>query len=72
MDLGSYESVTNALKLYVAGEEVKRDSISHNIDMLGKLLSSLDTRVDKQKFLEANTVFVMPKRKFDLAEVSTL
>jgi len=62
MDLGYYESVTVALRLFVAGEEVVRDSVQNNIDQLGKLLAGLDTRVDKQKFLEQSNAFVMPKR----------
>lgn len=71
MDLGYYESIATCLKLYVFSEEIKKDSLATTIEQLNKILSSLDSRVDKQKFLEAhNSAFVLPK-KFEFNQFLT-
>lgn len=71
MDLGFYESISTCLKLYAYSEEIKKDSLATTIEQLTKILNSLDSRVDKQKFLEAhNSAFVLPK-KFEFQQFLT-
>jgi hypothetical protein len=68
MDLGYYESISTCLKLYAYSEEIKKDSLGVTIEQLNKILNALDSRVDKQKFLEAhNSAFVLPK-KFEFSQ----
>ena len=67
MDIGLHNCVGRALLMHVSAEENIRRSLQISIDGMNKCLSNLDSRADKQRFLEANhTAFMIPK-KFDAA-----
>ncbi|ODM95340.1 SLIT-ROBO Rho GTPase-activating protein 1 [Orchesella cincta] len=63
MDLGFYECVTRSLNMYVSSQDQIRKSLQQNMENMSKCISSLDARLDKQKFLEShNSVFALPKK----------
>lgn len=63
MDLGFYECVTRCFNMYVSSQDQIRKSLTSNMENMSKCVSSLDARLDKQKFLEShNTVFALPKK----------
>ncbi|XP_045027410.1 SLIT-ROBO Rho GTPase-activating protein 1 isoform X2 [Daphnia magna] len=67
MDIGFHNCVGRALQVHVSAEENIRRSLQISVDGMNKCLSNLDSRADKQRFLEANhTAFMIPK-KFDAA-----
>jgi len=49
--------------MYISSQEHMKTSIGSNMGVLSKCVLGLDSRLDKQKFLEANnSVFIMPKK----------
>ncbi|XP_067217186.1 SLIT-ROBO Rho GTPase-activating protein 1-like isoform X2 [Linepithema humile] len=65
MDFGFHNCLTRALHMHLSAEEGRRFSLKSSADMLGATVNSLDSRGDKQKFLESyNTAFMIP-RKFE-------
>lgn len=63
MDLGFHHCISRALLMHVTSEEGRQKSIQSNIDTLNSALSGLDSRLDKQRFLEFNhTSFMIPKK----------
>ncbi|CAG7729345.1 unnamed protein product [Allacma fusca] len=63
MDLGFYQCIARAINMYLSSQDHMKKSLQSNMDSLNKCISSLDSRLDKQKFLEANnSAFIMPKK----------
>lgn len=63
MDFGFHQCVTRALLLHVSLEEGRIRSSQLQSDQLNSCINSLDSRLDKQRFLESNhTAFVIPKK----------
>jgi SLIT-ROBO Rho GTPase activating protein len=69
MDFGFHQSLTRAILAHVSSMDQRRRSLQYSIDQTNKALAMLDSRLDKQKFIEANnTTFMIPK-KFEYAPV---
>uniref|UniRef100_A0A1B6DN07 SLIT-ROBO Rho GTPase-activating protein 1 n=1 Tax=Clastoptera arizonana TaxID=38151 RepID=A0A1B6DN07_9HEMI len=65
MDLGFHECISRALLMHISAEEGRQTSVQTGLDSLHTNITSLDSRLDKQRFLEYNhTAFMIPK-KFD-------
>ncbi|XP_014259247.1 SLIT-ROBO Rho GTPase-activating protein 1-like [Cimex lectularius] len=63
MDLGFHHCISRALLMHVTCEEGRQKSIQANMDSLNAVISGLDSRLDKQRFLEFNhTAFMIPKK----------
>lgn len=63
MDLGFHSMVSRALMLHVTGEQGYGRAEIHNADTLSHMVQSMDSRADKQKFLEQHHgAFMIPKR----------
>lgn len=63
MDFGFHQCVTRALLLHMSLEEGRIRSSQLQSDQLNSSINSLDSRLDKQRFLESNhTAFVIPKK----------
>lgn len=49
--------------MHVTAEEGRQKSVQHGLEQLTNCINSLDSRLDKQKFLEFNhTAFMIPKK----------
>ena len=69
MDFGFHQSLSRAVMMHQSGMDQRRRSLQQDIDNLNKALSTLDSRLDKQRFIENNnTTFMIPK-KFEYAPV---
>lgn len=69
MDFGFHQSLTRAVMMHVSGMDQVRRSLQQDIDNLNRNLAGLDSRLDKQRFIEANnTTFMIPK-KFEYSPV---
>lgn len=54
--------------MHTSAMEQQKKSLQKQIDALNKVMSGMDSRLDKQKFIESNnTTFMIPK-KFELAQ----
>lgn len=63
MDLGFHSMISRALMMHVTGEQGRGRAILHNADTLSHAIHSMDSRADKQKFLEQHHgAFMIPKR----------
>ncbi|CAH1969108.1 unnamed protein product [Acanthoscelides obtectus] len=63
MDFGFHNCISRALLMHVTAEEGRQKSIQHGIEALTSCINSLDSRLDKQRFLEYNhTAFMIPKK----------
>jgi SLIT-ROBO Rho GTPase activating protein len=63
MDLGFHHSMANALRVHMSAEDCARQSKHSAQEALSRCLEGLDSRLDKQKFLEHNnSAFMIPKR----------
>lgn len=63
MDFGFHNCISRALMMHVTAEEGRQKSVQSGLDQLNTCLNSMDSRLDKQKFLEYNhTAFMMPKK----------
>ncbi|XP_045626415.2 SLIT-ROBO Rho GTPase-activating protein 1 isoform X3 [Procambarus clarkii] len=65
MDFGFHSSIARALLTHVSGEECLRRSLQSGIDELNKSINNLDSRLDKQRFLEFNNAAFMLPKKFE-------
>ncbi|KAK8383019.1 hypothetical protein O3P69_011505 [Scylla paramamosain] len=65
MDFGFHSSIARALKTHVSGQECMRRSLQGGIDDINKTISNLDSRLDKQRFLEFNNAAFMLPKKFE-------
>jgi SLIT-ROBO Rho GTPase activating protein len=49
--------------MHVSGMDQHRRSLQQDMDNLAKVLASMDSRLDKQKFIEGNNnIFMIPKK----------
>lgn len=63
MDLGFHSMISRALLMHVTGDQGRCRAILHNADTLSHTIHSMDSRADKQKFLEQyHGAFMIPKR----------
>lgn len=63
MDFGFHNCVSRALLMHVTAEEGRQKSVQNGLDTLSACINSLDSRLDKQRFLECNhTAFMIPKK----------
>ncbi|XP_065165014.1 SLIT-ROBO Rho GTPase-activating protein 1-like isoform X3 [Atheta coriaria] len=63
MDFGFHNCISRALLMHVSAEEGRQRSVQSGMDTLSTCINTLDSRLDKQKFLEFNhTAFMIPKK----------
>ncbi|XP_077287776.1 SLIT-ROBO Rho GTPase-activating protein 1-like [Arctopsyche grandis] len=63
MDLGFHNCISRALRMQVSADEGRARALQQGADALTNCISALDSRLDKQKFLEAHhQAFVIPKK----------
>nr|CAD7575753.1 unnamed protein product [Timema californicum] len=63
MDFGFHNCVSRALLMHVSAEEGAMKSAQAGLDQMTNCVGSLDSRLDKQRFLEFNhTAFMIPKK----------
>ncbi|GLH12612.1 GTPase-activating protein CdGAPr [Gryllus bimaculatus] len=63
MDFGFHNCISRALLMHVSAEEGQQKSVQAGLDQMTSCVSSLDSRLDKQRFLECNhTAFMIPKK----------
>ncbi|XP_025107166.1 SLIT-ROBO Rho GTPase-activating protein 3-like isoform X1 [Pomacea canaliculata] len=63
MDFGYHNSVGRAMMMYLSIHEHLRNEHQKFVDSLNKCITDLDSRADKQKFMELNNqVFMLPKK----------
>ncbi|KAK5639424.1 hypothetical protein RI129_011916 [Pyrocoelia pectoralis] len=63
MDFGFHNCIARALLMHVSAEEGRQKSVQNGLDTLLTCINSLDSRLDKQKFLECNhSAFMIPKK----------
>ncbi|XP_064487016.1 SLIT-ROBO Rho GTPase-activating protein 1-like isoform X2 [Ornithodoros turicata] len=64
MDFGFHTCLSRALFMYSNSEECLQRSLQRSAESLGKCTSNLDSRTDKQRFLEYNNAAFMVPKKF--------
>ena len=63
MDLGFHSVVSRALLLHVSADQGRCRAVLNNADTMSHIVNSMDSRADKQKFLEQHSAaFMIPKR----------
>ena len=63
MDFGYHNSVGRAMMMYLSVHEHLRNEHQKFVESLNKCITDLDSRADKQKFMELNNqVFMLPKK----------
>ncbi|CRK86971.1 CLUMA_CG000784, isoform A [Clunio marinus] len=63
MDLGFHSVISRALMLHVTADQGRCRQVLNNSELLSHTIHSMDSRADKQKFLEQyHTAFMIPKR----------
>ncbi|XP_018578863.1 SLIT-ROBO Rho GTPase-activating protein 1-like isoform X4 [Anoplophora glabripennis] len=63
MDFGFHNCISRALMMHVTAEEGRQKSVQNGLDTLSACIHSLDSRLDKQRFLEYNhSAFMIPKK----------
>ncbi|KAF5305808.1 hypothetical protein FQA39_LY09144 [Lamprigera yunnana] len=63
MDFGFHNCISRALLMHVSAEEGRQKSVQTGLDTLLTCINSLDSRLDKQRFLECNhSAFMIPKK----------
>uniref|UniRef100_A0AAG5CZJ1 SLIT-ROBO Rho GTPase-activating protein 1 n=1 Tax=Anopheles atroparvus TaxID=41427 RepID=A0AAG5CZJ1_ANOAO len=63
MDLGFHSVVSRALLMHVSADQGRCRAVLHNAETLSHIVNSMDSRADKQKFLEQHSAaFRIPKR----------
>lgn len=63
MDFGFHNCIARALFMHVSAEEGRQKSVQTGLDTLSVCINSLDSRLDKQRFLEYNhSAFMIPKK----------
>jgi SLIT-ROBO Rho GTPase activating protein len=70
MDFGFHQSLHRAIMMHSTGQDQIRRSLQNDIDGLTKALSGLDSRLDKQRFVENNNAAFMIPKKFEFNSVS--
>ncbi|KAG5672006.1 hypothetical protein PVAND_002169 [Polypedilum vanderplanki] len=63
MDLGFHSVISRALLLHVTADQGRCRQVLNNSELLSHIIHSMDSRADKQKFLEQyHSAFMIPKR----------
>lgn len=63
MDLGFHSVISRALMLHVTADQGRCRQVLNNAELLSHVIHSMDSRADKQKFLEQyHSAFMIPKR----------
>lgn len=63
MDLGFHSMMSRALLMHVTADQGRCRAIMHNADQMSHTIHAMDSRADKQKFLEQyHSAFMIPKR----------
>lgn len=63
MDLGFHSVISRALMLHVSADQGRCRQVLNNSELLSHIIHSMDSRADKQKFLEQyHSAFMIPKR----------
>lgn len=63
MDLGFHSMMSRALLMHVTADQGRSRAIMHNADQMSHIIHAMDSRADKQKFLEQyHSAFMIPKR----------
>ncbi|EEB12153.1 SLIT-ROBO Rho GTPase-activating protein, putative [Pediculus humanus corporis] len=63
MDFGFHNCISRALLMHISAEEGLERSVQTGLDNLHNCIGSLDSRLDKQRFLESNhSAFMIPKK----------
>ncbi|GAB6028144.1 Rho GTPase activating protein 4 [Chamberlinius hualienensis] len=63
MDFGFHNTMARAFLTYISAEDVLKNSMQQDVDAVYKCISNLDSRLDKQRFLEYNnSAFMIPKK----------
>lgn len=63
MDLGFHSVISRALMLHVTADQGRCRQVLNNSELLSHIIHSMDSRADKQKFLEHyHSAFMIPKR----------
>lgn len=65
MDFGYHNSVGRAMMMYLGIHEHQKMAHSKFVDSLNKCITDLDSKADKQKFMELNNVYFMLPKKFE-------
>jgi SLIT-ROBO Rho GTPase activating protein len=65
MDFGFHQSLYRAVMMHSSGLDQLRRSLQLDVEGLNKNLGSLDSRLDKQRFFEANNSSFMIPKKFE-------
>ncbi|CAL1285227.1 unnamed protein product [Larinioides sclopetarius] len=65
MDFGFHTSLAHTLMVSINAEECLKKSQQASIDGMNKCITNLDSRVDKQRFLEYNNSAFMVPKKFE-------
>jgi len=71
MDLGFHHCISGAMMAQVGAEEGRQQSVQAGLDQMAATVAALDSRLDKQRFMESNhTAFMIPK-KFEVQGTRT-
>uniref|UniRef100_A0A8D8VAM9 SLIT-ROBO Rho GTPase-activating protein 1 n=1 Tax=Cacopsylla melanoneura TaxID=428564 RepID=A0A8D8VAM9_9HEMI len=63
MDFGFHHCVSRALLMHISAEQGRQKSESNGLDTFQNLVQGMDSRLDKQKFMEYNhSAFMIPKK----------
>ncbi|XP_023705851.2 SLIT-ROBO Rho GTPase-activating protein 1 isoform X2 [Cryptotermes secundus] len=63
MDFGFHLCMSRALLMHMSAEEERKISVQAGMEQMYSCVNSLDSRLDKQRFLESNhTAFMIPKK----------
>ncbi|XP_034939969.1 SLIT-ROBO Rho GTPase-activating protein 1-like isoform X2 [Chelonus insularis] len=63
MDFGFHNCIARALLMHCSAEEGRQRSLQSSAEQLASCIGSLDSRADKQRFLESHhTAFMIPKK----------
>lgn len=65
MDFGFHNCIARALLMHCSAEEGRQRSSQCSGEQLSSCISSLDSRADKQRFLEAHHAAFMIPKKFE-------
>lgn len=76
MDFGFHNCIARALLMHCSAEEGKQRSLQSGAEQLAACVGGLDSRADKQRFLESHHAAFMVPKKFEFQghrgdEVST-
>ncbi|KAH9512475.1 SLIT-ROBO Rho GTPase-activating protein 3 [Bulinus truncatus] len=65
MDFGYHNSVGRSMMMYLGIHEQQKLTYAKFVDTLNTCITDLDSRADKQKFMELNNVYFMLPKKFE-------